>query len=136
MTFYEWLKKSHACSNAVAWVESQPDQSIDALMAACPRGEWILWCYQRAGYAPDVLAPVAYAATNRAMRYAADALDATGMEHGLREIVVSGPDTARAAAEAAADAAEAAADAASAEHALCADDCRAMLPKLVIEEVV
>lgn len=166
--FNEWLQANDGCSEAVKWCDQHPDLSPHELIAICPRGDWILWLYAKSGYAPELLAPVAYRAATRAIGYAADALDSAGVEHELRGIVIN-KESAVAGDEAAANAvvaarsaayaeysaasaaafatayaasaakradaskasaalaARAAADAA-AEHKLCADDCRAMLP--------
>jgi len=166
--FNDWLKTKNTFPSVAQWCDQNPDLSVQELIAACPRGNWILWVYSKAGYAPDVLAPVAYRAATRAMGYAADALDRAGVQHGLRGMVITDAESARAAeraamaaraarvagwaaeraamaaraagwaAEAAAWAAEAAAWAAeaagaagaaeAAEHKLCADECRQMLP--------
>lgn len=152
--FNEWLQANDACSEAVQWCNEHPELSVHELIAICPVGDWILWLYERAGYAPELLAPVAYRAATRAIEYAADILDRAGVKHGLRGIVITDKESAVAGDEAAANAvvaawaaeavraaewaAQAAARAAAhaaakaaaraAEHKLCADDCRAMLP--------
>lgn len=100
--FNDWLKANNACTSAVWWCEQHPDLSVQELMSTCPRGEWILWVYNRVGYAPEVLAPVAYRAATRAMGYAADSLDRAGIQHGLRGLVITDGESARAAARAAA----------------------------------
>lgn len=165
--FNDWLRAENACQGAVKWCNEHPELSVQELMGICPRGEWILWVYSKAGYAPEVLVPVAYRAATRATGYAADALDMAGVQHGLRGLVIHDAESARAAGDAARaaawdagdaalaawDAARAAEDAAldaaravawaaacaagaaarDAEHQLCADDCRQMLPELRIE---
>lgn len=157
--FNDWLRAENACQGAVKWCNEHPELSVQELMGICPRGEWILWVYSKAGYAPEVLVPVAYRAATRATGYAADALDMAGVQHGLRGLVIHDAESARAAGDAgdaalaAWDAARAAEDAAldaaravawaaacaagaaarDAEHQLCADDCRQMLPELRIE---
>ena len=171
--FNAWLRANNACNSAVEWCNEHPELSVQELLDICPRGEWILWAYAKAGYAPDVLAPVSYRAATRAVGYAADALDRAGVQHGLRGLVITDAESALAAKEAAraavqtawaaneaaraAEAAEWAARAAAraaaadadwaawaaraaraaqddvAEHKLCADDCRQMLPELRIE---
>ena len=106
--FNDWLRANNACTSAVGWCDQHPELSVQELMSICPRGEWILWVYARAGYARDVLAPVAYRAATRAMGYAADALDRVGVQHSLLGLVIHDVDSAMAAAMAAARAARAA----------------------------
>lgn len=187
--FNDWLKTKNAYPSVARWCDQHPDLSVQELLDICPRGYWILWFYSKAGYAPEVLAPVAYRAATRAIEYAADALERAGVQHGLRGMVITDAESARAAARAAeaakwatagnakaaraAEAAARAADAAAraaraakvaawaadaavaavsaaraawaaetaetaeaagdAEHKLCADDCRELLPELRIE---
>jgi hypothetical protein len=145
MDFIEWMKKNNACSGAMQWAISQPEQSVQALWATCQRGDWMLWVHWKIGTAPEVLAPVAYRSATRAMGYASDALDIAGVTHSLRGLVITDKKSAAAAADAAAhyaaaaDAAAAryaaryaaadaaAADAAAAERHKSADDCRELL---------
>lgn len=86
------------------------DLSVQELMSICPRGEWILWVYTEAGYAPEVLAPVAYRAAERALGHTTDALDRAGVPHGLHGLVITDAESARAAAGVAAGVAEWAAE--------------------------
>lgn len=99
--FNEWLIEKNACSPAVEWCGEHQNLSVQELIDICPRGEWILWLYTEAGYAADVLAPVAYRAATRALGYAADALDRAGVKHNLRGIVITDRESAEAALEAA-----------------------------------
>lgn len=85
MTFLEWLQRKGACHAALGWVKAQPDQSVEALWKACERGDWMLWVHSVACTSPEVLAPVAYRAANRAVQYAISALDAAGISHKLME---------------------------------------------------
>ena len=99
--FNTWLRAKNACTSAVEWCDEHPELSVQELMSICPRGEWILWVYSKAGYAPEVLAPVAYRAATRAIGYAADALDRAGVQHGLHGLVITDAESALAAKEAA-----------------------------------
>ena len=98
------------CPDAVKWCNEHPDLSVQELMSICPRGEWILWVYTEAGYAPEVLAPVAYRAAERALGHTTDALDRAGVPHGLHGLVITDAESARAAAGVAAGVAEWAAE--------------------------
>ena len=94
MNFIEWLESNNACSNAMQWVSEQPDNSLPALMQTCPRGNWILWVYEKAGYDFETLSPVVYAAVNRALEYAAQELDESGVKHDLRKHIITDRTTA------------------------------------------
>lgn len=116
--FRKWLVKHDACPEALDWLDEQPDQSPEAIWQTCPRGDWLLWWHEAAGTAPESLTAVSYAAANRALDRAADALDAVGVEHTLRSHRVVDEKTsadaaraARAAAKAVAGALETAGDA-------------------------
>lgn len=40
----KYLRKIHACSESLRWVESQPeDCTWESLWSACPRGGWLSW---------------------------------------------------------------------------------------------
>jgi hypothetical protein len=83
MTFIEWLESKNACTAALGWAKTQPDQSLEALWAACYRGDWMLWACKKAGVSSEAMAPVAYRAANRAVKLAITALDAAGAPHSL-----------------------------------------------------
>jgi hypothetical protein len=155
--FTRWLDKADACSDARDWLATLPSATVvPEAVAACPRGEWLLWAAWKAGitipeaaYRPAVL---------RALRtYVPAASNAAGLaEHAaaLRGLPDDVPcaqaadaaaqaavwTAARAAAGAAvwaadtaewaARAAEASGHGAAAERALCADDVRAAMPNL------
>jgi hypothetical protein len=150
MTFPEWLESVKACAEARAWVALLPDQSPEYAWEHCERGDWMLWWHEKVGTRFKTLAPVAYAAVNRALAY-----------EGVECETVVGRDTAREARTAARDAgtiwaveaaraamaarwssmvegaaangaayaaAEWASEAAAAEESrLCAEDCHRML---------
>lgn len=47
MNTIEILHDLGACSESIEWVESQPDQSPDALWRACTNVDWLAWYLER-----------------------------------------------------------------------------------------
>lgn len=103
-----WATDRGACQPALDWLATLDDRSPEAVYAACPRGDWLLWWHAKAGTPAGAMQPVAQRCAERARGYATAA------------------DAAAAAAARWAAAGAVAADAA--EHATCAADVRATLP--------
>jgi hypothetical protein len=141
MTFPEWLESVGACVEARRWVASLPDQSPEYVWEHCERVDWLLWWHEKVGTRFTVLAPVVYAAVNRALVHAGvevapvvdeeTARTAAGEAWGAAgEAWGAAGEAAEAAGEAARGASAAAAwgaAAGAAEHRLCAEECRRML---------
>jgi hypothetical protein len=49
------LRKLHACDEAVAWCQTQPD--LATAWATCERGDWMLWLIGRTGMAGEIGSP-------------------------------------------------------------------------------
>lgn len=49
MNTINYFIKLEACTPALQWIEDQPDQSLAALWATCPRGDWLAWYLGRLG---------------------------------------------------------------------------------------
>ena len=100
--FSDWLHTGQHCEESQEWFDSLPEQTIEYAWDNCERGDWMLDCLAKAGVPFETLAPVAYAAVNRAMEYA-----------GVKTVEVVDAETAAEAAWAARVAARAAARAAA-----------------------
>ena len=75
------LPLGRACEEAREWIGDRED--IEALVAECPRGDWLLWIAERAGINAGVLQAAVRPAVLRAARiYAADAVEAAGRDAG------------------------------------------------------
>ena len=111
MNIINKLERLGACKSAILWLESLPDQSPEYVWANCPDGSWMLWAHARAGTRFVTMAPVVYAAANRAVReYAPAALRAAGLDDVADTLLRNAPViTDAATARDAADAADAAA---------------------------
>lgn len=90
------LRALGACDPATEWVTAQPDQSPEALWAACPNGSWMLWALEAAGIDTSELG---YVCAERARQSALRALPLTSERDAL---AACAPITDRATAEAAA----------------------------------
>ena len=110
MNFKDWIHTNKHCWHSQKWFDALPEQTLECAWESCERGDWMLDALRKAGVKFDVLAPVVYAAVNRAMKYA-----------GVETVKVFDSDTALIASSAAAaydaDAAAYAADAAAAAAA-------------------
>ena len=83
MTLRSYLERDdlpgcRAEASLLAWLATQaPDATADAIVAACPRGDWLVWLYRRVGVPAERLsAAVRPAALRAAREYAPAALDA------------------------------------------------------------
>lgn len=73
MSTLDKLRALGACDEALEWVASRPKkrQTLAALWADCPRGDWMLWLAARLG-TPDAdgIQSAAWACTHLAQAYA------------------------------------------------------------------
>jgi len=117
MTFRDWLVEHGACEKALEWVDQQPHRSPEALWRSCTRGDWMLWCHAQADTPAETLAPVAFAAADRACRkYLPHVLEAAGLPEAARSMRQLPPIVDTASAREARIEAEAAAQAAAARR--------------------
>lgn len=77
------LPGGRSCAAALEWLDTTPDASI----AACPRGEWLLWVAERLRYDRGRLDDAVRPAALRALRvYAPSALVEAGLMTHAREM--------------------------------------------------
>jgi len=50
---YEWLQNRDAAEEFADWVADCGAEAPADVVAACPRGEWLLWVAEQLGYDPD-----------------------------------------------------------------------------------
>lgn len=75
-----WLRARDACGPAMEWLAAPGLDTPEAIVAACPCGDWLLWLAECLGYAPAVLTEAVRPAVLRAAReYAPAALDRAGL---------------------------------------------------------
>jgi hypothetical protein len=80
MTMIEWLQKHDDPDLFSLWLREFAVQTAAEAVAACPRGEWLLWLAKQLGYDPDDRAAAVRPTRLRAVReHAAAALDAAGL---------------------------------------------------------
>jgi hypothetical protein len=82
MNHVEWLAYRDRCAPKmfVGWAADCGAETPAEAVAACPRGEWLLWVAEQLGYDPDERLAAVRPTRLRAVReHAAAALDAAGL---------------------------------------------------------
>lgn len=110
MTLDKWLEEIDACGDARVWIAAQADWSPRALVASCPRGDWLLEAYDALGLPREDLAAAVQPSVLRALcDHAPAALDAAGLnEHAAHLRALPDNVSTKVAMDAAAEAAKAA----------------------------
>jgi hypothetical protein len=81
MTPLEWLSKNKACAESLEWLESSGLAGPEEIIAACERGDWLLWLADGLGYSAEQHEMAVRPAWLRAVRgYTPVALELAGLD--------------------------------------------------------